>query len=473
MTNANQPNVLILFTDDQRFDTLGAAGNPQIKTPNMDRLVREGTWFTRAHIPCGTSGAVCMPSRAMLHTGRTLFHLQGAGEEIPADHTTLGEHFRKNGYRTFGAGKWHNGRAAYHRSFTNGAEIFFGGMADHWNVPAYHFDPTGRYDTTRRRIPDYLHSNETEVIHSDHVRAGEHSTDVLAGEAIRWLERQDGATPFLAYVAFLAPHDPRSMPDEFRQMYDPESIELPPNFCGGHAIDTGALRGRDETLAGFPRLPHEIRRHIAEYYAMISHLDHQFGRILACLEQKGLRENTIIVFAGDNGLALGQHGLMGKQSCYDHSVRVPLVFSGPGVKRDNVRTDGCYLLDLYPTLCDLCGLDTPGSVDGQSLLPALQGKDAAGREELFFAFARTQRAYEVGGWKLIEYVSDLGHIATQLFNLRDDKWEMNDLANDPACVKRLHEMRRGLRRMAVAWDDPATEFGQAFWSRVDLSLFEG
>ena len=126
-----KPNILLFFTDDQRFDTLGALGHPHVKTPNVDRLMARGTTFTHAHIPGGTSGAICMPSRAMLHTGRTLFHLEGAGNTVPDDHTMLGERLQQEGYRTFGTGKWHNGHAAFARSFSDGGEIFFGGMGDH------------------------------------------------------------------------------------------------------------------------------------------------------------------------------------------------------------------------------------------------------------------------------------------------------------------------------------------------------
>ena len=131
-----QPNILFFFTDDQRFDTIHALGNEQIVTPNLDRLVENGTAFTNAYIMGGSCPAVCMPSRAMLMTGRTLYHLHEQGQGIPEEHVLLGETLQKAGYVTFGTGKWHNGPAAYARSFTDGAEIFFGGMNDHWNVPA-------------------------------------------------------------------------------------------------------------------------------------------------------------------------------------------------------------------------------------------------------------------------------------------------------------------------------------------------
>ena len=123
-----KPNILFFFTDDQRFDTIRALGNTDVQTPTLDQLVAQGTTFTHAHIPGGTSGAICMPSRAMLHTGRTLFHLDGAGQSIPNDHIMLGEHLQANGYRTWGTGKWHNGPASFARSFSDGAEDIFWGM---------------------------------------------------------------------------------------------------------------------------------------------------------------------------------------------------------------------------------------------------------------------------------------------------------------------------------------------------------
>ncbi|HRJ45448.1 MAG TPA: sulfatase-like hydrolase/transferase [Caldilineaceae bacterium] len=140
----SRPNILIFFTDDQRFDTIRALGNDAIHTPNMDRLVARGTTFCKGYIPGGSSGAVCMPSRAMLMTGRYLYRLEGEGQGIPAEHLMLPEYLRGQGYTTFGTGKWHNGPAAFARCFSDGGEIFFGGMDDHWNVPACHFDPTGR-----------------------------------------------------------------------------------------------------------------------------------------------------------------------------------------------------------------------------------------------------------------------------------------------------------------------------------------
>ena len=267
------PNILVLFTDDQRFDTIGALGADEVHTPHLDRLVERGTAFTHAHIPGGTTGAICMPSRAMLHSGRDLFHIEGTGEEIPAGHVLLGEHLAGHGYRTWGTGKWHNGAASFNRSFQDGAEIFLGGMEDHWNVPAFRYDPTGRYAGTLPQVPEWLSSNEVRVRRGDGIRAGVHSSRLFCDAAIEQLRQTDPATPFFMYVSFMAPHDPRTMPAEYLRRYDPQRLTLPPNFLPRHPFDNGALDIRDELLAGHPREEAEVRRHIAEYYAMITHLD--------------------------------------------------------------------------------------------------------------------------------------------------------------------------------------------------------
>jgi len=462
-----RPNVLFLFTDDQRFDTIAALGSDRVRTPHMDDLVRRGTSFTRAHIPGGTSGAVCMPSRAMLHTGRSLFHITGAGQTIAPEHVTLGEAFQRGGYRTFGTGKWHNGTGSYARSFTDGDEIFFGGMADHWNVPAYRFDPTGRYDATCPIVDDPHHSNAVRYRNCDHVTAGKHSSELLADAAVRFLTEYDADEPFMAYVSFLAPHDPRTMPREYLEMYDPETIELPPNFMGGHPFDNGNLRGRDESLAGFPRTPEETRRHLAEYYAMITHLDAQIGRIVDAVRDAGLLDSTVIVLAGDNGLAVGQHGLFGKQNLYEHSVRVPLIFAGPGVPEGRRSDALVYLFDIFPTLCELTGVETPQTVEGRSLVPALHDPQKTVRETLYLAYVGLQRGVREDRFKLLEYVVNGRHNMTQLFDTRNDPWELSNLAQQPAYADEVARLRGELIRLRDEWGDADTEWGQTFWSDYD------
>jgi len=380
----------------------------------MDSLVRRGTTFTNAYIMGGQSAAVCMPSRAMLMTGRHLFNVVDNGRVIPEDHALMPEVFRAAGYRTFGTGKYHNGPRAFARSFTDGGRIFFGGMSDHYKVPVMDFDPTGKYPTDKRYSVD-----------------GTHSSELFSDAAIGFLESIRGDdTPFFMYVSYTAPHDPREMPKEYLDMYDPDSLPIPENFLAEHPFDNGELKVRDEKLAPWPRTHAEIRKHLAAYYAMITHVDAQIGRVLKALEDAGHLDDTIIAFAGDNGLAVGQHGLLGKQNLYEHSIHVPLIFCGPGVPEGERRDAFCYLFDIFPTLCGLTGLPIPDSADGVSLVPVIQGGSDGARAAMFFAYKNYQRAVRTDRYKLILYNVD-GKKKTQLFDLQNDPRETKNLADDP------------------------------------------
>jgi arylsulfatase A-like enzyme len=407
----NRPNIVILFADDLRHSTIGCLGFP-VKTPNLDALAARGTIFTRAHIMGGMQGAICIPSRAMLLTGRTLFHLQKDGQQIPQTDLFLGQTLAKIVYDSYGVGKWHSAPAAYNRAFAGGSKIFFGGMTDQFKVPVQEYDPTGKYPQDRQTI------------------AEKPSSELFADAAIDYLRGRKSDKPFFLYVAFTSPHDPRTAPPEYARLYPPESIELPPNFLPQHPFDNGELKNRDERLASFPRDPADIRRQIGEYYAMITHLDAQVGCILKALDDTGRTGDTIVIFAGDNGLALGQHGLMGKQNLYEHSVRVPLMMAGPGIPAGQKRDGFCYLLDLYPTICDMLWVPTPDNAEGVSLAPMLADPNAKARETIFYAYRNLMRGCCDGRYKLIEYtVGNQRH--TQLFDLQADPWETKNLADDP------------------------------------------
>lgn len=462
----DRPNILFLFTDDQRFDTIRALGNEEIVTPAMDALVTRGTTFTNAYIMGGSCGAVCMPSRAMLMTGRTLYHIEEQGQGIPQEHVLLGKVLQEAGYTTFGTGKWHNGPSSYARSFSAGAEIFFGGMDDHWNVPACDFDPTGQYDVTHPFIRDPFATNYVTRRRCDHITCGKHSSELFSDATIDYLCDYDADAPFFAYVSFMAPHDPRTMPRQYLDMYDPAELTLPRNYLPEHPFDNGELRVRDEKLAAWPRTEYEIRRHNAEYYAMITHLDAQIGRILQALEETGQADNTIVVLAGDNGLAIGRHGLMGKQNMYDHSLHVPLIMAGPGVPQGERRDAFCYLLDIYPTLCDLIGIAVPGTVEGKSLVPAMQDPEENVRDTLLFAYRGIQRAVQDHRYKLIEYVVD-GTRTTQLFDLQADPWEMYNLVDDDHRADHLAALRQELQRWRTELDDTQEGQGEDFWHGYD------
>jgi arylsulfatase A-like enzyme len=433
-------NILFLFTDDQRFDTIRALGNEEIITPNMDKLVREGTTFTNAYIMGSMSGAVCMPSRAMLLSGKNLFDLVDKGRTIPPEQRMLPEVLREAGYVTFGTGKWHNRRGPFARSFTAGANIFFGGMSDHYQVPINDFDAAGEYPKEAR-----------------YRREGKHSSELFSDAAIEFLQSYKEDKPFFVYVSYTAPHDPRTAPKKSHDMYDPARLTLPKNFMPEHPFDNGEMRIRDEKLAAWPRTPEEVRRHIADYYAMITHVDAQIGRVLEALKKTGRAEDTIIIFSADNGLAVGRHGLMGKQNLYEHSVHVPLIISGPGIPKGQKRDALCYVHDIYPTLCELAGSAIPDSVGSKSLVPAIQDSKKKVRDSVFFAYKDIQRGVRSSRYKLIAYLVN-GKPTLQLFDLQTDPWELKNLADDPKYAEHLSELGIEL----VRWHDELNDRSK-FW----------
>lgn len=464
--NKKPQNIIILFADDQRYDTIFSLGNKQIKTPNIDNLVKSGTSFIQAHIPSGMVPAVCMPSRAMLHTGRSLYHLEGCGETIPSRFSLMGETFRNSGFESFGTGKWHNGTESYARSFSQGDEIMFGGMADHWNVPMCHFDQSGKYKTKAPMIHTPYLNNEVTIHTMDHIHPGCHSTDIICNSTLSFLESSKKDKPFFAYISFLAPHDPRSMPAKYLEMYNPCEIEIPDSFYKDHQFDFGVSELRDELLAPSPRTEKDIKQHIAEYYSMISHLDDAVGQILGKLEQKDLLENTIIVFAGDNGLALGKHGLMGKQSNYEHSVRVPLIFSGPGIPSDLKLDSFVYLFDVFPTLCELTGIKIPETVEGKSLVSAMNGDKTKIHNNLYFGYGTLTRSIKTDVYKLILYSYGKTN-QIQLFNLVEDPEEIRNLADDITFSKTITDLYSKLLKLRDDWGDRDTEWGLEFWNRFE------
>ena len=453
-------NILIIYSDDHSYRALGAAGNTDVLTPNLDKLAKSGLMFTQAHVMGGHQGAVCIPSRAMLLTGRYVNRLPGDGSTIPDSIVSLPEVLRTQGYNTYHTGKWHSDKASHSRMFSTGGDIFFGGMhfpkfggQEHPTV--YLYDSTGVYDEKRKRTSDT------------------YSTTLYADHAIQFLSSTTAkAKPFFCYVAFTSPHDPRTPPDKFSRMYDPEKIPLPANFLIKHPFDNGDLNVRDEQLLPVPRDPDAIKKDIALYYGMVNEMDAQVGRILETLEKSGLKENTLIVFAGDNGLAVGQHGLLGKQNLYEHSIRVPMILSGPGVPM-NKKTDGfTYLSDITPTIFDYLQLPRPSSVEGRSLLPVIQDPSKKVRSSIYNVYGHWSRSIKSeDGFKLIVYNVD-GIATTQLFNLKIDPWEIKDLSIEPVYREKIMQMRNLLKQqMAAAFDNLNIDLPN--WGRTNSQKSRG
>ncbi len=416
-TSAKRPNILFLFADDMRADTIRAWGNPHIRTPNLDGLVRRGFSFRGNYVFGGNNGAVCIPSRAMLMSGKTWFKIDAPtlnGARL------LPEHLAENGYVTFGTGKWHNGQPSWLRAFQRGKTVMFGGMSDHTKVPVRDLGPDGKLTAER---------------------TGEKfSSELFADSAIEFLQNHDGNKPFFAYVAFTAPHDPRQPPLEYREPYYRNLPPLPANFLPQFPFDNGMMQGgRDENLGAWPRTEKMIRDQLAEYYGLITHMDEQIGRILAALEKSGQAESTIIIFAADNGLALGSHGLLGKQSVFEHSMRTPLVIAGPGIPRGKATAAFTYLLDLFPTLCDTLGIRPPADMEGESLRPLWEGRKTRVRDSVFLPFLQIQRAVRDQRWKLIVYPK-IGHL--QLFDLQTDPHETNNLIARPESAQQVQRLMK-------------------------------
>ena len=449
----DRPNFLFLFTDDQAFSTINALNNPEVRTPNMDRLVRRGTTFTHCFHQGAWHGAVCVASRAMLNTGR---YIWTCGADNCGDWPLWGQTLGQAGYDTFMTGKWHNQAPALKRSFQTigptGGGMFAskdpnaeankqkGIVNDPYDRPR----PGNSWSPYDETLEGHWRQVDGETVHSSKLWA-DTAIDYLNGRATK----RDN--PFFMYVAFHAPHDPRQAPTEFVDMYPPQKITIPPNYQPEHPFDQGDHKLRDEMLAPFPRTKEAVQVHLSEYYAIITHADHHIGRILDALEASGEADNTIIFFSADHGLAVGQHGLMGKQNQYEHSVRVPLILCGPGIEAGRKNDAMVYLPSLFATTCEMAGIDTPETVQFPSLVPLLTGEKSKLHDSIYCAYRHFQRMVRTERYKLIRY-PHVGEV--QLFDLQDDPWEMNDLAEDPQYARTVKTLDAELHRwMHITGDE--------------------
>ena len=428
-TENSRPNIVFLIADDHRHSAINALGDAQVDTPNLDSLIHEGTSLSNMYIMGSTVGAVCMPSRGMMLTGRTLWRID---EPDLGDWSLWPQMLRESGYHTYGIGKWHNERESFSRCFADGAETFFGGMSDHYAVPVHDYDPSGKFPEENARVGQGF------------------STDIFAKAAVEFLHQYSGQEPFCLYVAFTAPHDPRTPPSEFA--YKPKDIELPENFLSQHPFDNGEMDVRDELLANYPRTDESIKQHLADYYGMISHLDSAIGKILNTLDETGVSGNTLVVYTADHGLAVGQHGLLGKQNLYEHSIKVPFLMRGPQVPT-NVQSDAfCYLYDLAPTLCDMLGMPIPSSFEGKSFWSTVINGDSH-RNTVFSAYKNKHRSIRDNRYKLIQYY--LGdEIIKQMFDLVSDPLERDNLIESGKVHQYLSSMQLKLSELQASFSDP-------------------
>ncbi|MEM8485717.1 MAG: sulfatase-like hydrolase/transferase [Bacteroidota bacterium] len=439
--DASKPNFLFLFADDQAFDTIQAFGHPLVQTPNLDRLVQSGMTFTHAFNQGSWSGAVCVVSRAMLNSGRYIYH---ARDDINDEAIPLwGETFYNAGYETFMTGKWHNGDDTVLRGF-NQAKSIGKGMFETKDGPqgAGYRRPTPdnqSWSPTDSTLLGHWSPNVKDIEEgafgktiSDEYIVNEHTSTLYANRAIEFMEDWTASSdqPFLMYVAFNAPHDPRQAPQEFVDMYPLDEIELPANYMSEHPFDQGERYTlRDEILGPFPRTENAIKVHMQEYYAIISHMDYEIGRIMEKLEALGEADNTYIIFTADHGLAVGEHGLLGKQNQYEHSIRVPLVLAGPDIEGGTTSDALVYLQSIYPTTCDLAGIPTPATVEFKSLMPLIEQRTESSYDAIFGSYKHFQRMVRTKDFKLILYPEE---DQVQLFDMQADPDELNNLAAEAA-----------------------------------------
>ncbi|MAX26688.1 MAG: choline-sulfatase [Phycisphaeraceae bacterium] len=423
-----KPNILFLFADDQRADALGCAGNPYISTPNIDALASSGVRFTNNYVMGGHHGAICAPSRAMLMSGKSLYHVYDKLDGV----YTMPQHFAKHGYRTFGTGKWHNKAPSFEASFQEGNNVFIGGMSDHFNVPCSELIDGKLTDPVKKAF----------------------STDLFADAAQGFLEdyaASDRSQPFFCYLSFTAPHDPRSPAKDYIGMYDEEGIPVPGNFKPFHPFEFMNFGIRDETLAPWPRTMKDIKASLADYYALVSHIDNRIGEMISFLKKEELYENTIIVYAEDNGLAIGSHGLLGKQNLYEHSTKVPLILTGPGLPEGETSDALVYLYDIFPSLSTLSGLPKPGGIDGEDFTPIITD-EGKGRLSLFTTYTNEVRAVRTKEWKMIRYPE---RDYTQLFDLKEDPLELRNLSEDEKYSHKIAEMTQLMMDWQRKVDDTA------------------
>lgn len=419
---ASRPNVLFIVSDDQRADTIGALGNQQISTPWLDKLVKHGSTFTRAIAP----NPICTPSRAEIISGCTGLRngVFDFGGRLSTDLVLLPQALRAAGYHTCYVGKWdfRGEPAACGYEATEG--LYRGGSRlPQTNARDFAGRPTTGYQSWTFRAADGT------ALPDEGVGLTPDISRLFADAAIRRL-RQKSDRPFFLHVNFTAPHDPLLVPPGREQRMKGERPSLPANFLPEHPFEHGNLRGRDELLWRWPRTEEMVRDELAAYYAVIEELDEQIGRILQVLEDEGEAANTLVIFTSDHGLAIGSHGLRGKQNMYEHTVAVPLVMRGPAVPAGKRVEAQCYLRDLYPTICELAHVPPPDGIDGRSLAPVLRGEQQEVHPFVVGYFRDSQRMIRTDRWKLIRYPQA---DRTQLFDLANDPHELRDLSADAKC----------------------------------------
>ena len=480
---AKRPNILFIIADDQSpFDLKIYNPTSTLQTPNIDRLAARGMVIEGAHQMGSWVGGVCTASRHMIMSGRTLWHIPDKPGRLNNPHVTNPELVPRN--------------------------------LPGFTLPAVFNDAGYRTVRTCKRGNSYEAANQLFAVRSAATKRG--GTDDTgsawhADQVLAYLQqRQDTGNqkPFLIYFGFSHPHDKRDGKPALLKKYgavnhadrnslppaDPRQPRLPANYLPAHPFPNTHMSVRDEVgVSGVwdKRDPRTIRNELGREYACSENIDDQIGRVLEKLQAMGELERTYIFYTADHGMAIGRHGLQGKQNLYEHTFRVPFVVSGPGIKPGTRALGNIYLLDVLATVTDLAGIEKPDTCEGISFKPVLEGKARTIRETLYGAYCGGSkpgmRCVKNGDWKLIKYDGVKGEVhETQLFNLAENPHELlsghhdpsvkavtgNDplpgqlnLAGDPGYATRLAEMEKLLLAEMRRLDDP-----YRFWDQPDDGL---
>lgn len=451
-----RPNVLILFTDQQRWDALGAAGNPHIQTPNLDALARRGVLFHRAYC----NAPVCMPSRHSMLSGLypTTVGTTTNGTEMDPDVPCLQHYLAVYGYYTANLGKLHflNHATRDHRALHPRFGFDEAVISDE---PGCYADPYLKW--VEMHDPDAVEACmcstppecRTPRVHKQprdtdapYVFEGpEHLTHTafVADITCDFITRRAGSgRPWMAIAGFYATHTPLNPPQRFLDLYDPATLPSPKMNPGDNTRGHSDAHWRT------------VKQH---YYALVSHVDDQCGRILHALDATGQTDQTVIVFVSDHGEYLGDHGRIQKgMPGHDAAARVPLIVAGPGIPAAEApRSELIELVDLVPTLLDCCGVQADPGLQGRSFRPLLTGRPYTPRTSAFLE----ERAPRGAGWKAIRTPDHKYCLANDgrelLYDLRHDPDELNDLAADPAHSQTLDACRMELLRRWFDTERPA------------------
>lgn len=430
MKRGQRPHILFFLTDDQRWDGMGCAGNPSLKTPNMDRIAHEGVRFENMFV----TNALCGPSRACFLTGK-YSHNHGVrrnGMALSMKQRTFPEMMKGAGYETAFIGKWHNTDLGRNRGFDY--QFGFKGQGQYFNPSvSENYGPEKEYEG--------------------------HVTDILTDKAVDFIKK-DHADPFCLLLWFKAPHRSFHPAERFKNLYADDIIPEPDNYHDDYKGRPEAVKNANMRIGDFDDVP-DYQTFVKDYYRCLAGVDENVGRVLDALAESGLEENTVVIYAGDNGFFIGEHHFFDKRFMYEESIRVPLLVKYPGRVRSGVVLPQIALnVDIAPTILDLAGVPATDRMDGKSLKPLLFGEETEWREDFLYEYyeypgahsGRANRGVRTERWKFIHYFVEPQEF--ELYDIQNDPGEMNNLIHDPGYRSVVQTLRKRLMQLRVETRDP-------------------